>query len=87
MRIPTIVAAAALAAFAAPASAADPVVGTVLGKDEPAIRAALQAEGWTVRSVDDEDGKLEVKATKESRRMEFYVEPATGAVVKVEDKG
>jgi hypothetical protein len=81
-----MIAAAALLAVAAPAFAADPVVGTVLGKDEPAVRAALLAEGWTVKSVEDEDGKLEVKATKESRRMEFHVDRATGAVTKVEDK-
>jgi hypothetical protein len=87
MTIRMIAAAAALLAAAGPALAADPVVGSVLGKDEPAIRAALQAEGWTVKSVEDEDGKLEVKATKENRRMEVYVDRATGAVTKVEAKG
>ncbi len=80
------IAAAALIAVAAPALAVEPVPGALLGTDPAAIAAALQDSGWTIREIEREKGRIEVKAQRDGRRLEVYVDAATGAVSKIEEK-
>jgi hypothetical protein len=78
-------AALALAALAAPALA-EVTVGAVLGTDEPAIRAALVADGYDVRKVESEDGALEVYALKDGKKLEIHITAKTGVVERVKEE-
>ena len=73
------------AALALPFSlaAAAEIVGTQAGTTADEIRTTLAAEGYEVRKVEQEDGMLEAYALKDGKRLEIYVDPATGAVTKV----
>jgi hypothetical protein len=47
------------------------------------IKAKAEELGYTVRSVGEDDGCLEVKGTsKDGKRVEVYFDPVTAAVVK-----
>lgn len=74
-------------ALAVPLSlaAAAEMVGTQAGKTADEIKASLAAQGYEVRKIEREDGKLEAYAVKDGKRLEIYVDPATGAVTKVEE--
>lgn len=49
------------------------------------ISAKLSAEGYDVRKVEDDDGVYEVKALNaKGERIEAYVHPVTGEVLKSE---
>jgi hypothetical protein len=69
----TFVKAAALAAvlFAAPAAFASEKVDTAL-KDK--VTAHLTAQGYDVRKITMEDGKLEVYAVKDGKTMELLLD-------------
>lgn len=77
----------AAALFAAPVLAESIAVGTQVGHDDAQIRATLTGQGYEVRKTDTEDGKIEVYAVKEGKKLEIYVDPTTGAVTKVKEKG
>jgi hypothetical protein len=85
-RLTLALAAAAGLAAAAPALAADVAPGSVVGTDDAAIRAALTAEGYEVRKVESEDGRIEVYAVKDGKRLEIYVDGRTGAVTRVKEE-
>ncbi len=77
----------AAALFAAPAVAESVAVGAQVGRDDAQIRATLTGQGYDVRKTETEDGKIEIYAVKEGRKLEIYVDPTTGAVTKVKEKG
>ena len=77
---------AALVLVTAPAFAQDLAIGTMLGTTEDAIRTALTDLGWEVRKLDTEDGMIEAYAVMGDKMAEIYVDPATGAVVKLSDE-
>lgn len=76
--------AAAIALPAGLAAAASELDGAVLGTSADEIRANLTAQGYEVRKIKPEDGKLEAYALKDGKLLEVYVDPATGKVTKVE---
>jgi Peptidase propeptide and YPEB domain len=78
--------AAALAAFAVPLAAlAMPALGDIVGTNPEDATAALEKAGCTVTEFEAEDGKIEAKCTDTAaaRAMEVYIDPKTGAVVKI----
>lgn len=79
--------AAALALPASFAAASSELDGATLGKNADEITATLSAQGYEVRKVENEDGKIEAYAVKDGKTFEIYVDPASGAVtgVKAED--
>ncbi|MCB1330053.1 MAG: PepSY domain-containing protein [Maritimibacter sp.] len=81
---------AALVLVTAPAfatgDASDLAVGTQLGTTEDAIKTALTDMGWEVRKLDTEDGMIEAYAVMGDMMAEIYVDPTTGAVVKLSDE-
>ena len=62
------------------------IVGTQAGKTAGEIKATLTGHGYEVRKVETEDGELEAYAVRDGKRFEIYVDPATGAVSKVEEE-
>jgi hypothetical protein len=52
-----------------------------LAKD--AVKSKLTDLGYSVRKIEAEDGRYEVKATdKEGKKVELYVNPVTGEIEK-----
>jgi hypothetical protein len=80
MKIATIAAALLLAT---PALASETCPGTPRDKWLTAgeVQARMQARGYDVRRVKVEGNCFEVKATKDGKRVEAYVNPADGKVV------
>ena len=74
---------AALVLTTAPAFAADLAIGAQLGTTEDAIKTALSEMGWQVRKLDTEDGMIEAYAVNGQQMAEIYVDPTTGAVVRI----
>ncbi len=58
--------------------------GDYAGKTQDEITKSLEAQGYTVRKVETEDGYLEAYALLDGERYEIYVDTKTGKVVKVE---
>ncbi|MEL6773128.1 MAG: PepSY domain-containing protein [Pseudomonadota bacterium] len=82
----TIFTAALLAALTAPAAfAMEPVEGAMLGTEPSEISAALGESGYTMTRYERERGRIELTAVKEARRVEVYLDPASGAVTRVEE--
>lgn len=77
---------AALAVASLGLAAAAEMVGMQAGKTADEIRASLTAQGYEVRKVKPEDGKLEAYALKDGKLYEIYVDPATGAVTAVKEQ-
>lgn len=86
---------AALALSAGLALASDDDNAKRLGIDVPRaewlsaaqITEKLAAQGYEVRKIEAEDGVYEVKAIdKNGARLEAYVHPATGEIVRQESK-
>jgi hypothetical protein len=77
---------AALLLAAAPAFAATLEVGQDMGRTAEAVTAALKSDGYEVRKVETEDGKIEVYMVKEGKMSEIYVSAETGKITKVETK-
>lgn len=78
--------AAALAALPGIALATTLTVGTALGSNTEEVRSGLVALGYEVRKIEMEDGKIEAYVVKDKTMAEIYVDPATGAVSKIESK-
>lgn len=79
MRSPAILAAAALAL----GLAASPAQADIIAED--AIRIARENGVATVTELDREDGNWEVEGRDaDGRRIEVYIDIATGNVIKVE---
>ena len=76
---------AAVLAFPLALSAASEMVGMQAGKTTEEITATLAAQGYEVRKVEAEDGELEAYVVKNGKRLEIYVDPASGAVTKVKE--
>lgn len=89
MQIMTSTVVLALAAtgllFATAADAADlcqPMSGAVKSKDE--IKTMLEAQGYQVKKLGEEDGCVEMKGfDKDQKRVEVYVHPVSGEIVKI----
>lgn len=56
-------------------------LGDQLGTSETAIRAALEAQGYTVSEFEAEDQKFEVDALINGQSFEFEVSQDTGLVL------
>lgn len=67
------------------ANAEPELVGAVVGKTADDIRATLTTQGYEVRKVKPEDGKLEAYALKGDKLYEIYVDGTTGTVSKVKE--
>ena len=89
MRFKTIrflpVLAAAAIVFASGAKAEDlcqPTSGDAKSKDE--IKSMLEAQGYQVKKLGEEDGCVEMKGfDRDQKRVEVYIDPVTGKIVKV----
>lgn len=78
----------ALALGAAPfAAQAMPALGDILGTNPADASAALEKAGCPVSEFEAEDGKIEAKCieTATSKHWEVYIDPKTGAVVKISE--
>lgn len=82
----SLIAAALAAAAATGALAAEPAVGERLGTEPGAISAALGESGWEMTRFEREDGRIELTAVREGRRVEAYLDPADGTVARVEER-
>lgn len=73
----------AAALFAAPAFAASqcPEVPKEKALRAEEVQARLEARGYDVRRVKREGTCYEVKAKKDGKRVEAYVNPADGSIV------
>jgi hypothetical protein len=87
MKIRTALAAAALTLIAGTSFASEncggkAVEGQPIGQD--AIKTMLEQNGYQVRKMDTEDGCVEMKGLdKAGKRVEVYVHPVSGEIVKV----
>ena len=50
------------------------------------VEKLLTEQGYKVRKVKVEDSCLEAYAMKNGRKMEVYVDPITGKIVKIKEK-
>jgi hypothetical protein len=76
----------ALLTFASPALAEDVTMDSILGTTMEEVQASLNAMGYEVRKAEMEDGKIEVYFVRDGQMGEVYVNPTTGAVMKLELK-
>lgn len=78
----------ALILSAAPLAArAMPAVGDTVGTDPETAAAALAKAGCAVSKFEAEDGKIEAKCADAAMKMwEVYIDPASGAVVKIKEE-
>lgn len=76
----------ALIAIASPALAESVTKGSVLGNNMEEVQASLTAMGYEVRKAEMEDGKIEVYFVRGGQMGEVYVNPQTGAVMKLKMK-
>ena len=67
--------------------AADVTADSVLGTTMQEVQDALAAMGYEIRKSEMEDGLIEVYFVRDGQMGEVYVDPATGAVVKLSVKG
>lgn len=58
--------------------------GDVIGTTEADIRAAVEAQGYTVSEIEFEDGEIEVQALLDGLMYEIEVAADTGLVVEIE---
>ncbi|WP_051013838.1 PepSY domain-containing protein [Pararhodospirillum photometricum] len=74
-------------AFASPGFAADLCKKTDgPTKSEAEIRTLLEGKGYKVTEIGTEDGCVEAKGTnKGGKKVEVYVDPVSGEVVKVKE--
>lgn len=50
------------------------------------VQKMLTEQGYEVRSVKVEDTCLEAKGTKDGKKVEVYVDPVSGKIVKIKEK-
>lgn len=82
MKIRSIAAALLAAApFAAAAAKDCPEIPRDKWLKAEEVQERLQSRGYDVRSVKREGACFEVKATKDGKRVEAYVNPADGTIV------
>lgn len=74
------------ALFALPAVAMEPEKGARLGTTLDEISGALAADGYALTEFERDNGRLELIIIKEDRRIEAYVDAATGEVTRVESR-
>lgn len=71
--------------FASGAKADDlcqPMAGEAKSKDE--IKSMLEAQGYQVKKLGEEDGCVEMKGyDRDQTRVEVYVHPVSGEIVKI----
>lgn len=72
--------------FASPVFAGELTTNTVLGSDMTTIHAKLTDMGYEVRKSEMEDGYIEVYVVKDTSKIELYVNPETGKVIKLKMK-
>ncbi len=78
---------ALIATLLIPATAfAQVSVGSNLGTSETAIRAALQAQGYSVSEVDIETGEIEVDVEIDGQMYDVEISPETGLVLAVREE-
>ncbi|WP_417714271.1 PepSY domain-containing protein [Pseudophaeobacter arcticus] len=76
----------ALLAIASPALADSITIDSVLGTNMEEVQASLTAMGYDVRKAEMEDGQIEVYFVRDGQMGEVYVNPQTGAVIKLKTK-
>ena len=59
-------------------------VGDTLGTSETVIRAALEAQGYSVKEFETEDGEFEIHATLDGTAYEIEVSAETGVIQEIE---
>ncbi len=59
-------------------------VGDSLGTTEQAIRAELEAQGYTISEIEVEGDEIEVEATLDGQAFEFEISTETGSVIEIE---
>jgi hypothetical protein len=73
--------------LATPVLAEDVTMQSVLGTTMEDVQASLIAMGYEVRKAEMEDGKIEVYFVRGSQMGEIYVDPTSGAVLKLDLEG
>lgn len=73
----------AMMAFATPVLAEVVTMDSNLGTTIEEVQASLTAMGYEVRKAEMEDGKIEVYFVRDGKMGEVYVNPQTGAVMKL----
>jgi hypothetical protein len=59
-----------------------PMSGETKSKDE--IKSMLEAQGYQVKKLGEEDGCVEMKGfDRDQKRVEVYVHPVSGEIVKI----
>lgn len=74
------------ALIALPAAAVEPETGARLGTTLAEISDALAADGYALTEFEHDDGRIELTVIKDARRIEAYVDAATGEVTRVESR-
>jgi hypothetical protein len=71
--------------FASGAKADDlcqPMSGEAKSKDE--IKSMLEAQGYQVKKLGEEDGCIEMKGfDRDQKRVEIYIHPVSGEIVRI----
>ncbi len=76
--------AAILAALIPAGAYANFTVGDTLGTDLQEISAQLEAQGYKVLEIEQEDGEIEVEYMVGGQEYELEIDVATGVVVEIE---
>ncbi|PXW67947.1 YpeB-like protein with putative protease inhibitory function [Loktanella sp. PT4BL] len=76
----------AMIALATPALAEDVTMDSILGTTLQEVQTSLTEMGYEVRKGEMEDGKIEVYFVRDGQMGEVYVNPLTGAVMKLDLK-
>jgi hypothetical protein len=76
----------AMIAFATPALAEDVTNDSILGTTMEEVKTSLSTMGYEVRKAEMEDGNIEVYFVRDGKMGEVYVNPQTGAVMKLKLK-
>lgn len=76
--------AALLATALVPGFAFAQSFGDTLPVDEDALRAELQAQGYTIDEIETEDGEIEVTVTRDGTSYELELEGGSGTITEIE---
>lgn len=75
---------ALVAGFALPATAFALTVGDTMGTDMDEIRSQIEAEGYKVLEIENEDGEVEVEYAKDGQVYEVSIAANSGQVLEIE---
>ncbi len=50
------------------------------------VQKMLTTQGYEIRTVKKEDSCLEAKGMKDGKKVEIYVDPVSGKIVKIKEK-